>query len=278
MYPRWPTTPKRLITGGSGVPGQPAPQYTVAQTNAMMTAYNPAGVYNYCLDMFGAVIPNGKFCPSFYNLAGNASTNYPGFNSTTIAQAVTNAGPGGYIIWIVEQDNKGVTAATSAAAWNTLAADSGVISNGIHLIAGGTVASPGAGSFYNNFQALITRQPDGIALTAYGGNLTDGHASATQIFNKIVLWKNAWPTVPLWIVEFGIASATVVADSVMINCMNDCVNSFERDRDILRYGWFGNFPPSSPPGIAFPSCPTNFDDASERVIGATYEQAGAIYL
>jgi hypothetical protein len=243
----------------------------------MMLAYNPVGVYNYCLDFFGATLPNGKFVPSFYNLAGNAAINYPGFNSTTIAQAVASAGPNGYIIWIVEQDNKGVTPATSSAAWNTLAADSGVISNNIKLVAGGTVVAPGAGSFYNNWQALITRQPDAIALTAYGGN-TDGHASATTIFNKIQAWKVAWPTVPLWIVEFGIASATVVADSIMINCMTDCVNGFERDRDILRYGWFGCFPPSSTPGLAFPSCPLNFDDATERVIGATYEQLGSIYL
>ena len=243
----------------------------------MCDAYNPAGVYNYCLDFFGVVLKNGQFYPSFYNLAGNASTNYPGFSPATIAQAVASAGPGGSIIWIVEQDNKGVTAATSAAGWNTLAADAGVIANNIKLVAGGTVAAPGAGSFYNNFRALITRAPDAIALTAYGGN-TDGHAAATTIFNKIQLWKVAWPTVPLWIVEFGIASATVVADSIMIDCMTDCVNGFERDRDILRYGWFGNFPPSSPPGLAFPSCPTNFDDASERPIGVTYEHAAAVYL
>ena len=233
---------KRGLVGyGSGFsyPGDYIP--TQQQSQSVVDDQQPWFWYNYLLFANGVTLRSGaKFIPYF----GNDMRTIPGsltpFNQAGIDQAVSEAGAGGYIFFGGEIDQGaggGPALQDLIDDWTTLANDSGVVSNGIHLI------SPALGSTISSNDKLVqfvngvARKPDGIRVHAYDGNL--GHSGPSVLSNmysgRINPTKVNFPGQQLWVSEFGTNSASTPPDSFFMEMQDWVQPAFELDPDIRAY-------------------------------------------
>lgn len=268
-------TKKSIAGAGNGDPSTysaGSAAWTQTQVQSVITDLNPHYWINYVLRANGTTVPNGKFVPQFWDLDGAQYAGADAFNTTTIGVAVTEAGYDGWISFLNEpwQGTPGVNAgavspANAATAWDTLATDSRVLANHIHLLSPSTVDSTVGHTWMASFMGLIHKYPDAIAIHKYSGDGTTGSMSAC-----IADTKARYPGKPLWVTEFGYLVASGPTDAQANAYMDAVIPILEADPAIQEYSWFFAGPQTTV-GLTSFNLSLYDNSATVRAIGTHYK-------
>jgi hypothetical protein len=162
-----------------------------------------------------------------------------------IALAVTNAADSGWIATFGEFDQNGFTVQQAIDGWVAIVTDPNVGAHPeIKLISPYAVTLANLQSFMTGITSLGVRLPDAIALDGYSGNLTDPMQSVGIVQNRVRSWHAAFPTYPLWYMEYAINAVGTPSDTVVTTFMHDIAEWFNLQAYVLGHFWWFMGPPS----------------------------------
>lgn len=153
--------------------------------------------YKYSPTREGLTSPAGmKFLPMFTTLGE--------LTPSAIAAAAAEAGPNGWIMYLNEPENEGISVADGIAGWNTLINDINIRGYNNRLLSPvplNTDAADGTSQWFHDWMAGIAalplvRFPDAIAIHRY-------NSVANTVIARAASYHIAYPGFQIWITEFG---------------------------------------------------------------------------
>lgn len=207
---------------------------SLAAQQAALDAMGTAGGswwYRYAPDTQGLVTPAGM---EFVSMITSPSLQ---LDAATILSACQAVGRNGWLIYLNEPEQEGISVADAVAGWDTLVNDPNIIGYNIQLVSptGTTSAGPRTTSqwlydFMTQIQSLSrVRMPDAIALHRYNNG---SHA----ILNWWAKYNTVYQGYRFWFTEFGpgVDGGLAANEAFMLEAWKDLVQSPSCDR----VAWF----------------------------------------
>lgn len=192
--------------------------------------------------------------------------------SAAVAIAMGSQGHG-WLAFLNEPDGTGYSVADATTDWNTLVANSDVISSGVKLLspsmAGGV---PAITTWMTPWLAGLNRQPDAIAVHAYtGNNLGSVSAAVTTTNTTINGFASAFPTKDLWLTEFAHnAAGQTPTDAFLKDYANSQCQWNELRAQMTHYAWWTLGPQTRTQESTYPKDFLYDDSVTPSALGVEY--------
>lgn len=204
-----------------------------AQQAALNNMGNAGGSwwYKYTPTPEGLVSPAGV---EFVSMVTDPNSQLDGATLLSVCQSV---GQNGWLIYLNEPEQVGISVADAITGWGTLINDPNIISYNIQIVSptGTTTAGPKATSqwlydFMTGITALTpNRTPNAIAVHRYND-------AASSIINAYAKYRDVYQGYRIWVSEFGPGTDQGLAgnEAFMLQVFNDLYSAAFCDR----FAWF----------------------------------------